>query len=61
MLNSLFGSSLSACAKNETELERAQRELREAQAEIARLREALGSNHPWGGWWIEGLLGCGLF
>ncbi len=31
---------------NETEVERLQRELKEALAEIERLRRVLGSNHP---------------
>lgn len=43
----MFGAP-STVSRNETETEQLRRELREAEAEIDRLRRALGSNHPLG-------------
>jgi predicted RNase H-like nuclease (RuvC/YqgF family) len=45
-MHALLGGYVEPYQRNETELERLRRELREAQEEIERLRRKLGSNHP---------------
>jgi hypothetical protein len=45
-MGGLFGGYSEPDLRNETKVERLERELSEAREEIARLRRKLGSNHP---------------